>query len=91
VGWLALGQTLHAATYAAFHVAAIRVVYRLFSDGRQARGQAMYSGMTFGLGLFVGSLAAGWAVEMIGLPAVFRLSSGVALLAVLVLGRTASR
>ena len=51
----------------------------------------MYSGMTFGLGLFVGSLAAGWAVEMIGLPAVFRLSSGVALLAVLVLGRTASR
>jgi len=91
VGWLALGQTLHAITYAAFHVAAISVVYRLFSDGRQARGQAMYSGMTFGLGLFIGSLAAGWCVELIGLPAVFQASAGIALAAVLVLGRTASR
>jgi PPP family 3-phenylpropionic acid transporter len=91
LGWLVFGQMLHAITYAAFHVAAIRVVYRLFSDGRQAKGQAMYSGMTFGLGLFVGSLAAGWAVEAVGLPAVFQASAGVALLAVLVLGRTASR
>jgi PPP family 3-phenylpropionic acid transporter len=91
VVWLVLGQTLHAITYAAFHVAAIRVVYRMFSDGRQARGQAMYSGMTFGLGLFAGSLTAGWIVAWIGLPAVFQGSAGVALLAVLVLGRSASR
>jgi PPP family 3-phenylpropionic acid transporter len=91
LGWLALGQTLHAITYAAFHVAAISVVFRLFSHGRQARGQAMYSGMTFGLGLFVGSLAAGWVVAWIGLPALFQGSAGVALLAVLVLGRSASR
>ena len=91
LAWLARGQTLHAITYAAFHVAAISVVYRLFSDGRQARGQAMYSGMTFGLGLFVGSLAAGWVVAWIGLPALFQGSAGVALLALLVLGRSASR
>jgi PPP family 3-phenylpropionic acid transporter len=91
IAWLTLGQTLHAITYAAYHVAAIRVVYRMFSDGRQAKGQAMYSGMTFGLGLFVGSLAAGWVVEWMGLPALFQTSAGVALLAVLVLGRSASR
>jgi PPP family 3-phenylpropionic acid transporter len=91
VAWLTFGQALHAITYAAFHVAAIQVVYRMFSDGQQARGQALYSGMTFGLGLFVGSLGAGWLAELIGLPAVFKASAGVALLAIIVLGRSAKR
>jgi len=88
-GWLIVGQTLHAVTYAAFHVAAIRVVYRRFGPLHRAKGQAMYSGMTFGLGLFAGSLVAGWLVEPLGLPVVFLASAGVALTALLVLGRTA--
>jgi PPP family 3-phenylpropionic acid transporter len=87
--WLIVGQTLHAFTYAAFHLAAIRVVYRQFGPRHRARGQAMYSGMTFGLGLFLGSLVAGWLVEPLGLPTVFKASAGVALLALLVLGRSA--
>jgi PPP family 3-phenylpropionic acid transporter len=91
LAWLTFGQALHALTYAAFHVAAIQVVYRMFSGGQQARGQAMYSGMTFGLGLFVGSLGAGWLAELIGLPAVFKASAGVALVAIIVLGRSARR
>jgi PPP family 3-phenylpropionic acid transporter len=86
--WLVLGQTLHAFTYAAFHVAAIRVIYLRYGARHRAKGQAMYSGMTFGLGLFAGSLAAGWLVEPLGLPAVFLASAGVALAALLVLGRT---
>jgi PPP family 3-phenylpropionic acid transporter len=87
--WLILGQTLHAFTYAAFHVAAIRVVYRRYGPRHRARGQAMYSGMTFGLGLFAGSLVAGWLVEPLGLPSVYLASAGVALAALVVLGRTA--
>jgi PPP family 3-phenylpropionic acid transporter len=87
--WLIFGQTLHAFTYAAFHLAAIQVVYRRFGPRHRARGQAMYSGMTFGMGLFVGSLVAGWLVEPLGLPAVFRGSAGVALVALFVLGRSA--
>jgi PPP family 3-phenylpropionic acid transporter len=79
--WLVLGQTLHAFTYAAFHVAAIRVVYRRFGPQRRARGQAVYSGMTFGLGILLGSLAAGWLVGPLGLSRVFIGSAGVALLA----------
>jgi len=89
-GLLVVAQVLHAATYAAFHVAAIRVVYDRFGERARAEGQAMYSGMTFGLGLFVGSLAAGWLTAAIGLPAVFRVSAGVAVVALLVLGRTAT-
>jgi PPP family 3-phenylpropionic acid transporter len=87
LGWLVLGQTLHAATYAAFHVAAIRLVYRSFGSAQRARGQAMYSGMTFGLGMLIGSLLAGSLAELVGLSGLFYASSAVALAAVLVLGR----
>jgi len=85
IPWLMLGQVLHSVTYAAFHVAAIRVVYRRFGSAQRTRGQAMYSGLTFGLGLFVGSLAAGWAAELVGIPAVFLGSAGAALLGLFVL------
>jgi PPP family 3-phenylpropionic acid transporter len=84
--WLALAQTLHAVTYAAFHVAAIRDVYHLFGSRARARGQTMYSGMTYGLGMSVGSLGAGWLGAMIGLPSLFLVSAGVALCAMPVLG-----
>jgi PPP family 3-phenylpropionic acid transporter len=84
--WLVLAQALHAATYAAFHVAAIGVVFRYFGPQARARGQAMYSGMTFGLGMFVGNLSAGWLAAPLGLPALFLASAGVALLALVVLG-----
>jgi len=85
--WLALGQTLHAATYAAFHVAAIGVVFRHYGPAASARGQAMYSGMTFGAGMFVGNLAAGWLAGPLGLSTLFVASAGVALVALAVLAR----
>jgi PPP family 3-phenylpropionic acid transporter len=84
---LTLSQTLHAFTYAAFHVAAIRIVHRSFAHAR-AKGQALYSGMTYGLGLFVGSTLAGLLATPLGLPAVFLLSAAIAASALLVLGRT---
>jgi len=90
IGWLILGQTLHAATYAAFHVAAIRLVYRSFGNAHRARGQAMYSGMTFGLGMLVGSLLVGATAELVGLPCLYYASAAVALAALLVLGRSSA-
>ena len=88
---LVLGQVLHAATYAGFHVAAIREVFRLFGKERRAVGQSVYSGMTFGLGMVVGSLAAGWVAGWAGLPAAFTASAAVALVALPVLGKAPSR
>ena len=84
LSWLAMAQTLHAFTYAAFHVGAIRVVHRRFPHAR-ARGQALYSGMTYGLGMFVGSLAAGALALPLGLQGLFLASAGVAVLALFVL------
>jgi PPP family 3-phenylpropionic acid transporter len=86
IPWLALAQTLHAVTYAAFHVAAIRQVYRIFGPDARAKGQAMFSGMTYGLGMFAGSLGAGWLSARTGIATAFLASAGVAVSAMFVLG-----
>lgn len=89
VRWTAIGSTghlavlvpaqaLHALTYAAFHVAALREVHRRFPPGRRATGQALYSGLTYGLGTLVGTLAAGRLAEAIGLPGLFLVSAATA-------------
>ena len=84
--WLGLAQSLHAWTYAAFHVAALREVYGRFGPASRTKGQTIYSGATYGLGFFVGTLAAGFLAELIGLSALFRVSAAVALAGLVVLG-----
>jgi MFS transporter, PPP family, 3-phenylpropionic acid transporter len=70
IGWLAqsfaallLAQLLHAATFGAYHAAAIGYVHQLFRGRLQARGQAIYGSMGFGVGGALGALASGalWA------------------------------
>lgn len=63
---LALAQLLHAATFGAFHAASIAVVHRLFSGRVEARGQALYSSLTYGLGGAAGTLLAGWTWGALG-------------------------
>ncbi|HET8730850.1 MAG TPA: MFS transporter [Moraxellaceae bacterium] len=57
-------QLLHAATFAAFHAAAIRFIYAHFGDGHQGQGQGLYS-MLWGVGVASGSWLAGmiWATH----------------------------
>jgi PPP family 3-phenylpropionic acid transporter len=66
IGWgaeslvlLLLAQSLHAASFGSFHAAAIGMVHRLFRGRHQARGQAIYGSLTFGVGGTLGSLASG--------------------------------
>ncbi|MEL5849511.1 MAG: MFS transporter [Candidatus Igneacidithiobacillus chanchocoensis] len=59
--WIVLVQTLHAASYAAFHLAAIHWVFTRFSPALRARGIALYASLVYGLGGGLGSLGAGWA------------------------------
>lgn len=66
IGWgagslvlLLLAQTLHAASFGTFHAAAIGIVHQLFRGRNQARGQAIYGSLTFGVGGMLGSLASG--------------------------------
>jgi PPP family 3-phenylpropionic acid transporter len=63
---LLLAQVLHAASFGSFHAAALGYVHRFFRGANQARGQAIYASLTFGLGGTLGGLYAGYAWERLG-------------------------
>ncbi|MEE9291983.1 MAG: MFS transporter [Acidobacteriota bacterium] len=77
---LILAQMLHAATFAAFHVAAVTHTHRLFGEAQRASGQAIYSSATFGLGNVLGMVLSGVFHARLGVPGLFW---GAALTAVL--------
>ena len=63
---LLIAQTLHAASFGSFHAAALGYVHRFFRGRNQARGQAIYTSLSFGLGGTIGGLYAGYAWEHFG-------------------------
>jgi len=86
LGWLAgvlavvvVAQLLHALSFGSFHAASVAAVHRVFPEGAQARGQALFSGVTYGAGGAAGALAAGWAWEAAGPGFAFSLSALAAL------------
>ncbi|NOS74377.1 MAG: MFS transporter [Methyloglobulus sp.] len=78
---LLFAQLLHAATFGGTHIAAIHFVHRFFDQQHQAKGQALYHSLSFGLGGMLGSLSSGYYWESLGSHAVYSaaaLSCGVA-------------
>ncbi|WP_291994485.1 MFS transporter [Candidatus Accumulibacter sp. ACC003] len=81
VEWLALivaAQLLHGLTFGAYHAASIAAVNRWFPGRCQARGQALYSSLSFGAGGLVGSLLSGWTWDAWGAAPTYTLSSAFA-------------
>jgi PPP family 3-phenylpropionic acid transporter len=70
-----LAQSLHAATFGAFHAAAIHLAHHYFIGRTQGRGQALYNSIGFGAGGAVGSLASGVLWSSAGALATFGLSA----------------
>lgn len=92
IGWaadstalLVFAQTLHAATFGSFHAAAIGVIHKFFRGRHQARGQAIYGSLAFGLGGTIGGLASGYAWERLGAAFTFSLGAACALAGMLIL------
>jgi len=82
IGWavdwvllLAAAQLLHAATFGVYHAASVAMVYREFAGELQARGQALYSSISYGLGGAAGTLLAGWSWAALGAEWTFTISS----------------
>ncbi|MDA0226265.1 MAG: MFS transporter, partial [Proteobacteria bacterium] len=76
--WLALlvfAQLLHAATFAVYHSASVAAIHRLFEGRLQARGQAIYTSLSYGLGGATGTLLAGWSWGALGPAATFSISA----------------
>jgi PPP family 3-phenylpropionic acid transporter len=78
IGWGAgaveivlLAQLLHAATFGSFHAASVAAVHRVFAEGAHARGQTLFSGVTYGAGATAGVIISGWAWELGGAPCAF--------------------
>jgi len=73
-------QLLHAASFAAFHVAAIAWVKRLAPDSRHAAAQGAYAAAGFGLGSSIGIMGCGLIVGNAGYATAFYVCALIALL-----------
>ncbi|MFB9245009.1 MFS transporter [Massilia antarctica] len=76
---LALAQLLHAVTFAAHLSSSVMVMQRWFAGPLQARGQALYMSLAYGIGGTAGGLAMSLCWDRIGPPAVFYLAGALAL------------
>jgi PPP family 3-phenylpropionic acid transporter len=81
---LVLVQGLHAVSFGAYHALGIALVQRLFAGGRQGRGQALYSSLSFGAGGAAGSALAGWLWAAAGPEVTWTAAAAVAVMGGLV-------
>ena len=72
-----LAQMGHAATFALTHLAGIQLVQRHVPPNARRHAQALYSGLTFGLGMVVGSALAGPVYGSAGGSTAFLAAAGV--------------
>jgi len=86
IGWgveslalIVFAQLLHGLTFGAYHAAAIAAVNRWFPGRCQARGQALYSSLSFGAGGLLGGLFSGWSWDALGSAATYGASAAFAL------------
>lgn len=98
IGWFAASsvvlfcaQLLHAASFGVFHAAALGCVHRLFRGPTQARGQAIYSSLSFGLGGALGAWGSGIAWQWLGSGGAFTAASMCALAGLAVLASIRTR
>ncbi len=83
---LVLAQTLHAATFGSFHAASVEVITQFFNGKHQAKGQAIYNSVAYGIGGTIGGVAGGYALQCIGGEKTFMLAAIFPLLGLLVIG-----
>lgn len=72
---LLLAQALHAFTFGSFHAASVEVVTQYFYGRHQAKGQAIYNSVAYGVGGALGGLAGGFALQYWGGQTTFLLAA----------------
>lgn len=86
IGWgveyiliIIFAQVLHAASFGSYHAAAVALVHQYFRGKHQAKGQGLYTSISFGLGGTMGGLMSGYAWDLLGAGWTFTLSALLAL------------
>jgi PPP family 3-phenylpropionic acid transporter len=92
IGWLAqsvtalvIAQVLHAATFGSFHAASIAYVHKFFRGRLQARGQALYGSVAFGVGGAIGAFVSGSVWDAWGPGFTFTAGAACALAGMLII------
>jgi MFS transporter, PPP family, 3-phenylpropionic acid transporter len=82
IGWgvewvmiILIAQILHAVTYGAHHIAAMMLVHHYFHGQHQAKGQAIYTSVAFGLGGTLGAISSGYTWDSVGAELTFTISA----------------
>jgi PPP family 3-phenylpropionic acid transporter len=78
---LVLAQLLHAISFAAHHCASITAMQRWFGGPLQARGQALFMSIAYGIGGTCGGLFMSWCWERLGPGSVYAAAMGLSVLA----------
>jgi len=74
--WLIIAaQTLHAFTFGTYHAAAVSLIHQHFQGRHQARGQALYTSISYGIGGALGGLASGLSWDSLGSTWTFTLAA----------------
>lgn len=80
--WVVWGaQTLHAFTFGTYHAAAVALIHQHFRGRHQARGQALYTSLSYGVGGTFGGLVSGATWDRLGADWTYTLAAGSAVLA----------
>lgn len=77
--WLLIAQILHAATFGVHHSASVAMLQRWFSGPLQARGQALFISISYGLGGTLGGLVLSVLWDTFGARVVYSLAAIFAL------------
>jgi MFS transporter, PPP family, 3-phenylpropionic acid transporter len=84
--WLLLiAQCLHAFTFGSFHAASVEVITQFFNGRHQAKGQAIYNSVAYGVGGTVGGLAGGFALQYFGGQSTFLMAAAFPLIGFVVI------
>ena len=78
---LFLAQLIHAFSFGVFHSVGISLVHDYFTGSHQGRGQALYSSVSFGAGVAVGSIISGMVWDRWGAGVLFVFASCCTILA----------
>lgn len=75
---IVFAQVLHAATYGAHHISAMMVIHHYFRGRHQAKGQAIYTCMAYGVGGALGAVSSGYTWDWLGADTTFLISAASA-------------
>lgn len=81
---LLIAQVMHAATFGAYHAAAVEMVHNFFRGRHQIRGQAIYGSVSFGIGGALGGFYSGITWNSLGPQWTFVIATGLALAATVI-------